>query len=187
VGIGKEFKHLLCELPCGANADGLGDPEVGVDAAEHAQDETGGLAGAVVRLSDEVLVGRREYHGEGDGLDLTRAAEPHLVVQPLEQLRRQLQILERRRRLVHRAARSQLERNQININQPISYGDRLGLAGGAGGDGDRSIRLGFGSRRSHRGEAGPPRQLLPRERRERESFDLLGLRLHGRPGFRSGP
>jgi hypothetical protein len=112
-------------------------------------DEPGGFARADVCLSDEVLVGQCEYHGEGDGLDLTRATEPHLVVQPLEQLRRQLQILECRHRLVQRAARSQLECNQIDINQPISYGDRLGLAAGMGRDGDRSIRLGFGSLQSH--------------------------------------
>lgn len=89
-----------------------------VDAAEHAEDETGGLARAVVRLRDEVLVGRREDHGQGDRLDLAGAAEPHLVVQPLEQLGRQLQILERGGRLVH--TRSHLERSQIettSINQ----------------------------------------------------------------------
>uniref|UniRef100_A0A0A9D7J3 Uncharacterized protein n=1 Tax=Arundo donax TaxID=35708 RepID=A0A0A9D7J3_ARUDO len=79
---------LLRKLPSGANADGLGDLEVRVDAAKHAEDEAGGLAGAVVRLRDEVLVGRREDHWEGDRLDLTRAAEPHLIVEPLEQLRR---------------------------------------------------------------------------------------------------
>jgi len=86
-----------------------------VDAAEHTEDETGGLSRAVVRLRDEVLVGRREDHGQGDRLDLAWAAEPHLVVQPLEQLGRQLQILERGGRLVHRATRSHLERSQIEI------------------------------------------------------------------------
>jgi len=102
------LKYLLRELPSRANADGLGDPAIGIDSAEHAEDKAGGLAGAVVRLRDEVLVGRREDHGEGDRLDLARAAEAHLVVQPLEQLGRQLQILERGGRLVHRAARSHL-------------------------------------------------------------------------------
>ena len=103
--------NLLGKLPGGADADGLRDLPVRVDAAEHAEDEAGGLPGAVVRLRDQVLVWRREDHGEGHRLDLTRPAEPHLVVEPLEQLRRQRQILEGRRRLVHRAARGHLSRN----------------------------------------------------------------------------
>jgi hypothetical protein len=143
----------------------------------------GGLAGAVVRLSDEVLVGRREYHGEGDGLDLTRAAESHLIVQPLEELRRELQILERRRRLVHRAARRHLEHNQININQPISYGDRLGLAAGMGTEA-YGLDLGVVGVNEERRAL---RAAVFFGSGERESFDLLGLRLHGGLGFRRGP
>ena len=72
-------QHLLRKLPGRAYADGLGSPAAGVDAAEHAEDEAGGLAGAVVRLGYEVLVERREDHGKRDSLDLAGTSEPHLV------------------------------------------------------------------------------------------------------------
>jgi hypothetical protein len=122
-------RDLLRELPGGADADGLGDLAVGVDAAEHAEDEAGGLAGAVVRLRDEVPVWRREDHGERDGLDLAGAAEPHLVVQPLEQLGGELHVLEGHRRLIHRAARGHLEK-QITESAG-RHRHRLGAATGA--------------------------------------------------------
>ena len=71
-----------------------------------------------MRLRDEVLIGRREDHGKRDGLDLAGAAEPHLVVQTLEQLRRELQVLEGRRGFVHGAARRHLGSNSKSPNQP---------------------------------------------------------------------
>ena len=49
----RELKYLLRELPSGANADGLGDPAIGIDSAEHAEDKAGGLAGAVGAGQDE--------------------------------------------------------------------------------------------------------------------------------------
>jgi hypothetical protein len=73
-------------------------------------------------------------------------------VQPLEQLGREVHVLEGRRRLVHRAARGHLESTKTP-NQATDIG-----AGGGGRAEQERVRLGFGSRRSHRAEAGPRRR-----------------------------
>ena len=80
-----------------------------IDSAEHPENEAGGLAAAIVGLSDEILVGRSQDHREADGLDLAGALEPHLDVQTLDQLLGQIQILERHGRRVHRVPGSHLD------------------------------------------------------------------------------
>ena len=104
-----EHLHVLNgQLPGGADTERLRRLHLWVDAAEHPKHETCSLAGAIVRLRDQVPVGRAQDHRQAYRLDLARLLKLHLHIEPLQKLRREAQVLEPRRRGVRRVARSNL-------------------------------------------------------------------------------
>ena len=89
--------------------------ELSVDAREHGERESGRLAGARLRLSDDVLRRIAEQSGQRRLLDFGGLGEAH-VVEALEQLVAQIEILEAFHRVQRRVGILALDLDRVRLH-----------------------------------------------------------------------